>query len=107
MRAGGRDRRTGGFASSPAQAMFVAVDNSTGPRVAMCMSVTILNMVRETGPRSSPPPATSSPGWGKAARSTGRAERAGSGPFGPIEGIAVDPTGNLWVATSTVTFEQN
>ena len=40
--------------------------------------------------------------WGEGGEIVGAGAKS---PFGPIKGIAVDPSGNLWVATSADTFE--
>ncbi len=98
----------GGFESSPAQVMFVAVDNSTGPSSG---DVYVGDYIEHgAGNRVSKFNAAGGlvSGWGKAGEINGTDITSPvAGPFGLLRGIAVDPTGNLWVATSTVTFEYN
>jgi hypothetical protein len=98
-----------GFESSPAQVMFVAVDNSTGPSSG---DVYVADYVEHAaGNRVSKFTAAGGlvSGWGEGGELDGGGVKHPPaelpGPFGPIEGIAVDPSGNLWVADESVAFQ--
>jgi hypothetical protein len=99
----------GGFESSPALEMFVAVDNSSGPSSG---DVYVADFVEHgAGNRVSK---FGSAGqlilsWEEGGELDGASVKSPpallAGPFGPINGVAVDASGDLWVATGTVTFE--
>jgi hypothetical protein len=93
------------------EVLFVAVDNSAGPSSG---DVYVGDYV-EHGAGNRVSKFTSSgglvSGWGKAGEIDGSGitspPAAVAGPFGRIQGLAVDPSGNLWVAGEHVTFEYN
>ena len=99
----------GGFESSPAEVMFVAVDNSSGLSsgdvyVGDYFEDGVGNRVSKFdvvgGLISS---------WGEGGELDGAGVKSPPaplpGPFGAIQGVAVDASGDLWIATSGVTFE--
>ncbi len=105
---GAASAEPGGFESSPALEMFVAVDNSTG---ASSGDVYVGDYA-EHGPGNRVSKFDSSgglvSGWGEGGEINGSGITSPvAGPFGPMQGIAVDPSGNLWVAGERVTFEYN
>jgi DNA-binding beta-propeller fold protein YncE len=99
----------GGFDSSPAQVMFVAVDNSSGPSSG---DVYVADFV-EHGAGNRVSKFTSAgqliSSWGEAGDLDGAGVKsppaALPGPFGAIDGVAVDASGDLWVATGAAAFE--
>ena len=106
-----RARAPGGFDSSPAQVMFVAVDNSAGSSSG---DVYVADFAEHgAGNRVSKFSSSGAllSGWGEGGELDGAGVKHPPaelpGPFGPIEGIAVDPSGNLWVAGEHVTFQFN
>jgi DNA-binding beta-propeller fold protein YncE len=99
----------GGFESSPPLEMFVAVDNSAGTSSG---DVYVGDYAEHgVGNRVSKFTAAGAlvSGWGEGGELDGAGVKSPPaplpGPFGPIEGLAVDPSGNLWVAGEHVTFE--
>jgi hypothetical protein len=100
----------GGFDSAPALEMFVAVDNSSGPS----SGDVYVGDYFEHGTAGNRVSKFNSTGqlissWGEGGELDGASVKPPApllpGPFGPIQGVAVDTSGDLWVATSTVTFE--
>jgi hypothetical protein len=91
----------GGFDSS-GRAMFVAVDNSSGPSSG---DVYVADFV-EHGAGNRVSKFTAEGGlvssWGESGELSGANAKT---PFGLIYGIAVDISGDLWVATSTMAYE--
>jgi hypothetical protein len=106
----------GGFESeSPVGVMFVAVDNDESSPSHGDVYVGVYNEKVAAANRVSKFDASGQlvSGWGEGATPDGQLTGAGvthppaavAGPFGHIYGVAVDPAGNLWVATPAAAFE--
>ena len=100
-------KRKEGGGTEPAVEMFVAVDNSSGPSAGDVYVGDYVEGGLGLGNRVSKFDASGHlvSTWGEA--KNGEIVGAGAKPFGPIAGIAVDASGDLWVAgvAGVMTFE--
>ncbi len=104
---------TGGAGAS--NAMFVAVDNSESPADPSKGDVYVADFEERGGPGNRVSKFDSSgqlvSSWGEGGQLNGSSVKQPpaeiAGPFGAMDGIAVDPFGNLWVANDKGAFEFN